>query len=88
MNREAWKAALASNFWLILLLALIPLFLVDHPEWFLYWMYLVVGVYVWLTYRDEAAKTDSEDEAPHGWRDRLVATVLVAAGWAFAIWLG
>ena len=87
MNREAWKAALASNFWLILPLALIPLFRVDHPEWPLYWLYLLVAVYIWLNYRDEAAKTGGDEEAPYNWRDRLVATVLLVVGGVFVIWL-
>lgn len=87
MNREAFKAALARNFWLVLLLALIPLVRADHPEWVLYWLYLLVGVFIWLNYRDEAAKTGSDEEAPYNWRDRLVATVVLVVGGAFAIWL-
>ena len=76
MNREAFKAALARNFWLVLLLALTPLILADHPAWPLYWLYLMVSVYIWLNYRDEAAKTGNDEEAPYNWRDRLVATVV------------
>lgn len=87
MNREAFKTALARNYWLILLLALIPLTLADHPAWPLYWFYLMVGVYIWLDYRDEAAKTGSDEEAPYNWRDRLVATVVLVVGGAFAFWL-
>ena len=87
MNREALKEALARNFWLVLMLALVPLILADHPEWMLYWLYLMVSVYVWLSYREEAAKTGNEEESPYNWRDRLVATVLLVVGGAFAIWL-